>query len=396
MQILYFNNGSGLGSAKSGGTARFIETAKRLQSKGVKITVVTTSGSIKLFNAESFFVDFFKVRSSIFSKKERSNYGRSLSYIFSTVHSIVISNKLPLCDVVYSPSDYFCDVVPSVYYKIKKKQVKYISMIHHICRPPSKRSGNFFLNAISYYAQKISYGLVAKFSDHILVYDTPEGEEVKIYFESKGFDPEKITFVANGVGFEKINNIKKSRKIPDFDVCFVGGLRGSKGIYDIISIWKLVVKSIPNAKISIIGEGIDSVTKKVRREILDCDLSDNIKLLGPISGDALYREMKNSRLFVSTSHEEGWGISVCEAMACGLPVIAYKLPAFGYLNNHIIKIDKYNHRDFCMNIVGLLNNKIQAGTLSNNGKEYIKKFDWNVISDHEYKVIVEVVNAQVV
>ena len=142
MRILYFNNGSGLGKAKSGGSTRFIEIAKRLQQKDVIITVVATSGSINLFNAENFRANFIKVKSSFFAKRERSNFGRFWSYILSTVHSIIISYRLPVCDVVYSPSDYYCDVVPSIYYKIRNGRTKYISMVHHLCRLPSQRKGN--------------------------------------------------------------------------------------------------------------------------------------------------------------------------------------------------------------------------------------------------------------
>jgi glycosyltransferase involved in cell wall biosynthesis len=38
--------------------------------------------------------------------------------------------------------------------------------------------------------------------------------------------------------------------------------------------------------------------------------------------------LKSSRVFLFPSYEEGWGIVVAEAMACGLPVIAYDLPAY--------------------------------------------------------------------
>ncbi len=110
MKILYFNNGSGLGIAKSGGNTHFIETVKNFQDKGVKIVVVATSGAINLFHSEGLEVEFVEVKAALFSKQESSNFGRAWSYVLSTLHSIMIIKHLSKCNIVYSTSDYYCDV----------------------------------------------------------------------------------------------------------------------------------------------------------------------------------------------------------------------------------------------------------------------------------------------
>ena len=45
MKLIYFNNGSGLGTAKSGGTVRHIETARGLMVLGTGVYIVTTPGA---------------------------------------------------------------------------------------------------------------------------------------------------------------------------------------------------------------------------------------------------------------------------------------------------------------------------------------------------------------
>ena len=47
-----------------------------------------------------------------------------------------------------------------------------------------------------------------------------------------------------------------------------------------------------------------------------------------ISGKDALSVVKSVLVFVFPSHEEGWGIAICEAMACGLAVVAYDLPAY--------------------------------------------------------------------
>jgi glycosyltransferase involved in cell wall biosynthesis len=37
--------------------------------------------------------------------------------------------------------------------------------------------------------------------------------------------------------------------------------------------------------------------------------------------------MRRAAVFISCSYEEGWGISIAEALAMGLPCVAYDLPS---------------------------------------------------------------------
>ena len=201
MKILYFNNGSGLGTAKSGGTTRLIETARHFLKSGNKVKIVTTIGAYKLFRKERLNTDFLVLKSSIFRNYESGNLDRIISYVISTIHSLMSLSKMGNYDVVYSCSDYFCDVIPAVLYK-KKYKKKYISMIHHLSKPPRERKGNYLINSISYYFQKISHLIIKKYSDLIFLYDTDEGRLI-----AKNFPNNKIKYVANGIDFDLINSI---------------------------------------------------------------------------------------------------------------------------------------------------------------------------------------------
>ena len=372
MRLLYFSIGSGLESAKSGGNTRFIEVAKRLFEKNIEITIVCTSGAIELFKAEGLEADFIKVRASIFSNKERSNIGRAWSYVISTIHSLFIIHKLPHCELLHSPSDYFCDVIPSIYYKMRNNDTYFTSMIHHLCRHPKERKGGYLINSISYISQKFTHKILSKFSDSIFVYDTPEGEKISQYFAKKQFN--NIEKVFNGINFSEISSCEPHSSLS-YDACFVGGLRKSKGLFDLISIWKIVLKTLPNARIAVIGAGTESVTKNFERKISLEGLSDNFELLGELSSKDLFVVMKSCKLFLSTSHEEGWGISVCEALACKLPVIAFNLPAFSYLDSYIIKIERLNHQNFAENIIELLDSPTQRFQYAGNGFKFIEKYN---------------------
>lgn len=56
-------------------------------------------------------------------------------------------------------------------------------------------------------------------------------------------------------------------------------------------------------------------------------LEHNILIYGRCSDVKLYSLLKSSKVFIFPSFFEGWGIVVAEALACGLPVVAYDIPA---------------------------------------------------------------------
>lgn len=75
-----------------------------------------------------------------------------------------------------------------------------------------------------------------------------------------------------------------------------------------------VAKSFPNLKFIVVGEGEE-------RKNLEKILPKNVFLLGQKNREEVKNIFAKSDIFVLTSNYEGWGISVVEALAAGLPVI---------------------------------------------------------------------------
>lgn len=379
IRLLCFSNGSGLGTAKSGGTTRLIETAKRFIRDGIEIFVVTTPGARKLFDTENLSANYFIVQASVFSTVEHSNFGRVWSYIISTLHSILITSKYPTCSIVYATSDYFCDVIPAVFYKIFRSRTMFVVMIHHLCRHPKQRKGNRVLNLASYIGQRASFWLLSRFVDQVFVYATPEGEEIGRYFMERGVH--RVMPVANGVSLSEIDKV--SVGVKKYDACFVGGLRASKGIYDLIPIWTGVVARFPEAQLAVIGGGITRVENDLHSRLRSAGLENNITLLGALPKVPLYKAMKESRIFLSTSYEEGWGIAVCEALACGIPVVAFSLPAFRFLQNHIEEVPIGDHNSVVEKVIGLLCDTQDIEQHRKLGRSFVEQFDWDQITKNE-------------
>lgn len=385
MRVLYINNGFGLGTAKSGGATRQIEIMKRLARDGVSVVTIGTRGLKAVYDLENAPGMFVIVRASLGRTTERSNVDRIIAYVVSTFDSIRILFSVPKAQVVYSPSDYFCDVIPSFLYAFFcRKTVKWIAMIHHLSRSPFSREGSIFLNLLSWIGQRLSFVVIAFGADLVMVYDTPEGRTIASLLQRLR-SRVRIEAVWNGVDICAIDAV--SAQPIAYDACFAGGLRASKGIYDLLTIWKKVCMKLPRAIVVIAGGGTVETESRLRQLIIDMGLSHRVKMLGALSSANLYAVMKASKMFLSTSREEGWGISLYEALACRIPVIAFDLPAFGVLQDAITRVPLGDNDIFSKQIITQLIRYPEISDPEYRGRQLIEKFDWDKIAARELTLI---------
>jgi glycosyltransferase involved in cell wall biosynthesis len=106
------------------------------------------------------------------------------------------------------------------------------------------------------------------------------------------------------------------------NVLFVGRLSREKGVLDLMEAWRLLDR--PDAHLVIVGPDMPAhpwdAGPRVRELIAQHGLADRVRVLGPRADVA--RLLRGADLFVQPSHFEAFGISVIEAMATGLPIVA--------------------------------------------------------------------------
>lgn len=105
-------------------------------------------------------------------------------------------------------------------------------------------------------------------------------------------------------------------------VVAVGRLELQKDFESLIRAWSFVHKAVPDWKLNIWGEG--SRRKYLTHWIKELELEDCVFLKGYTKD--VHAELEKSSVFVLSSLFEGFGVVVSEAMACGLPVVAFTCP----------------------------------------------------------------------
>jgi GalNAc-alpha-(1->4)-GalNAc-alpha-(1->3)-diNAcBac-PP-undecaprenol alpha-1,4-N-acetyl-D-galactosaminyltransferase len=108
------------------------------------------------------------------------------------------------------------------------------------------------------------------------------------------------------------------RLLPDRSAIAVGRLDPRKGFDLLIRAFDRLRDKYPDWQLTILGEGdLRTELEDLRAQL---QLTDRVHLPGAVSNVRDY--LAQAELFVVSSRVEGFPMGLCEAMACGLPVIA--------------------------------------------------------------------------
>ncbi len=113
-------------------------------------------------------------------------------------------------------------------------------------------------------------------------------------------------------------------------VVFTGRLHEAKGLRDLVRAWPMVMLRWPQARLWLIGDGPDR--EELFELILDLGLRDSVVMPGAF--DDVQDVLAAADLFVLPSYEEGMSVSLLEAMARGVPVVASDIPGNRLLVDH--------------------------------------------------------------
>ena len=140
----------------------------------------------------------------------------------------------------------------------------------------------------------------------------------------RGIDPARIRVVRCGLTQEDYGVTTPPADRAQPVVVFLGRLRKYKGAQHAIRALGLVRRRVPAARLDIVGDG------PYRRELealaASLGLGGSVRFLGPLPHAAKVRALNAAQVAACPSPKEGWGLTVIEANACGVPVVASRSP----------------------------------------------------------------------
>lgn len=293
-------------------------------------------------------------------------------------------------DALVLSGDFFCNVLPAFWAVRRGRFRLLVANVFHINESLFRRRANPALNTlVSFLLQRLSLRFIRRRADLVLLLNRQVAERLK----GMGFAQERLKVVGAGLDVKAIERVPP---IPGraYDAVFFGRFNPTKGCFDLPAIWKAVTDEIPAARLGVIGAGNDPWRRRVQEDLKALGLDRCVDFLGFLPYEEAYGILKASSVLITPSYEEGWGITICEAFACGVPVVAYDLPVYEEVFPRVLRTAPLGDREaFGRQVVDLLRDREAAGRLAGAGRALVARYDWEALAQREIALFEEALGA---
>lgn len=243
-----------------------------------------------------------------------------------------------------------------------------VIMVHHIHTNQWSHEFNRVLTMIGKFLELRVMPRLYRKHEWIAVSESTKENIMKL-----GIDERQITVVHNGIDTEIYQPGAKKSQRPT--LAYIGRLMSYKRVHLLIELIRELVKSRPETHLIIGGEGRER--KTLEELVVRYHLEHNVDIRGYVSQEEKLKLMREAWIFVTASFNEGWGLTVIEAAACGTPSIAFDVEG---LRNAVVHgktgyLAK-NMREFIAKTEELLRDNAKRHELSLNALNHAKQFSW--------------------
>ncbi|MFW9871375.1 MAG: glycosyltransferase family 4 protein [Candidatus Thorarchaeota archaeon] len=151
--------------------------------------------------------------------------------------------------------------------------------------------------------------------DSVFAVSENVAEALKKHLESEFH--EKVRTIYSGI------DLSVFRPLPDiekqWDLAFMGRLESMKSVDLFPEMLSILKSKLPDLKMMMTGEG--SLKDWLFSEFDERGVSSMVEYLGVVETEKVPVLINKSRVFIYPSRQEPFGLSIVEAMACGVPVL---------------------------------------------------------------------------
>ncbi|MCF7813678.1 MAG: glycosyltransferase family 4 protein [Candidatus Cloacimonetes bacterium] len=196
------------------------------------------------------------------------------------------------------------------------------------------------------------------------------GNHVKSYFPKIN-----LKIVPNVYDKELFNKFgrKAHKSSKSCTILTVGNFIPVKNHEMLMRAYNKINGEFPDVKLQIIGKGV--LKKYYKKLCEELSIQENVQIIDQADHSEIADFMKNADIYVQTSLSETFGMTIVEAMACGLPVISTRTQGPStYIENEKtgFLVDKNDVTSLAENLIKLIRNPELRNDIGANAAESVK------------------------
>jgi len=316
---------------------------------------------------------------SIFSWNYRKNYFQIVSMIFSLL--LLIIRKGINIDIIHAHYVYRTGYVAAIIGKILRKPV--IITAHGSDIHQNLYSENILFRKRTVNALRWSSKVIAVSESLKKIIDKEVLEE-KTFVLPCGLD-NRLFYPMNTIECRRVLSLLINKKI----LLFVGTLNPVKGVDILINAFKRIRDKDDNVELIIIGDG--PLRSELEQKVRNFGIAENVHFLGRKNHNKIHLYINASDIIVQPSRNEGRGLAIMEALACGKPIVASRVGGIPetIINNKLgILVEKENPVALADGIINALNGTWDKRYIS----KYAKQFSQSHLAPQLLKIYDEVLS----
>lgn len=175
-------------------------------------------------------------------------------------------------------------------------------------------------------------------------------------------------------------------------ITVVGRLVNYKRVDVVIRAVARLSDSQPDLRLEVVGQGPE--LPRLRRLASELGVANRVAFRGHVDAHVeVLRRVARSRLFVSASEIEGFGIVVVEAMALGVPYVVADNDAFSEITGAGTGgalFRRGDDADLAVRIDELLSDHVRYAAAAHAGRDFARRYQWHDVADATERVYTEV------
>lgn len=160
-------------------------------------------------------------------------------------------------------------------------------------------------------------------------------------------------------------------------ILFVGTIEPRKNLLTLVRAFDQILRHPTERLQLVIAGGEGWLSDELHQFVTRANFGDRLRMTGYLNDEDLRALYSSCKAFVYPSLYEGFGLPPLEAMACGAPVIASRIPSLSeVLGNNAQFVDPHDEIALATAVKEMIANECERSRLSALGIQHAAKFSW--------------------